>query len=140
MAKTLAVAFGVVFVLVGLLGFVSNPLVGAGALFATDALHNLVHIVLGAILLIVAYSATAQSALWLKIIGVVYFVVALLGFFVSGPVLGIITVNSADNWLHLVLAVALFCSGYYACKESGMAPAGMSGGMPPANPPRGSVQ
>ena len=43
MAKRLAMIFGVVFVLVGLLGYVDNPLVGPVGMFATNGTHNLAH-------------------------------------------------------------------------------------------------
>ena len=61
-AKTLAVVFGIVFVIVGLLGFVGNPLVGSMGLFMTNHAHDLVHLLIGVILLIVAYTAPAKSA------------------------------------------------------------------------------
>lgn len=114
MAKTLAIVFGVIFVLVGLLGFVPNPIVGMGAIFETDTLHNLVHLIVGIILLVVAYQAAAQSALWLKIIGVVYLLLAVIGWFMGAPLLGIVTANAADHWLHLVLGVVLVAAGFAA--------------------------
>jgi hypothetical protein len=124
MAKTLAIVFGIVFVLVGLLGFVSNPLVGMGAIFATNALHNLVHLVIGLILLAVAFWSPMASSLWLKIMGVVYLVVALLGFLLvsgTGDLLGLVTINGADNWLHVVLGVVLLAAGFmYSSEGMGM--------------------
>ena len=39
MAKTLAIILGVILVLLGLLGFISNPLIGVNSLFATDGVH-----------------------------------------------------------------------------------------------------
>jgi len=113
MAKTLTLIFGTLFVLVGALGFVGNPLVGMDALFETDIVHNLVHLAIGLILLAVALSTPAQSAVWLKTVGVVYLIIGVLGLFTvsSGSLLGVIAVNSADNWLHLVLGVALIAAG-----------------------------
>lgn len=134
MAKTLAIVFGIIFVLAGLLGFVGNSLVGSGALFEADAAHNLVHLVFGLILLAVALWSAAQSALWLKIIGAIYLVVALLGFMTasSGSLLGIVAINDADNWLHLVLGIALLAAGFLNKSEAadGMTP--MSSMSPPA--------
>ncbi|MGB4076737.1 MAG: DUF4383 domain-containing protein, partial [Minisyncoccia bacterium] len=72
MARNLAILFGVVFVLVGLLGFVQNPLVGEGALFHTNLVHNLVHSLFGVILLVVASRYPGSSARSLKILGAVY--------------------------------------------------------------------
>ncbi len=133
MAKTLAIIFGIIFVLVGLLGFVNNPLVGSGAFFAADAAHNLVHLVIGLILLAVAFWAAAKSSLWLKIIGVVYLALAIIGFLSSGgSLLGLVEANGADNWLHLVLGIVLLLAGIYAKGES--APMAMGAGPMPAGP------
>lgn len=115
MAKTLAMVFGVVFVLVGILGFVQNPIVGMGALFETDMMHNLAHILLGLILLVVAFAAAGKSALWLKILGVVYLLLAVLGFLMvpdGGSLLGLVATNSADHWLHVVLGLVLVAAGF----------------------------
>lgn len=110
----MALVFGIIFVLVGLLGFVSNPLVGSTGLFMTNGLHNLVHLLIGIILIVASRSGQASSSMWLKIIGVVYLLLAVLGFLLapSGPMLlGIVTVNMADHWLHLVLGVVLLFAG-----------------------------
>lgn len=114
MAKKIAMVFGVVFVLVGLLGFVANPIVGEMGIFETDLLHNLVHLAFGAILLAVAMKSPMQAPLWLLILGVVYLILALVGFFVAGEdemLLGLVRANTADHWLHVVLGVVLVGAG-----------------------------
>ena len=115
MAKKLALVFGVVFILVGLLGmFVPNPLVGAGAIFDTNMAHDLVHLLFGIILLAVALKAPAKSGMWLTILGVVYLIIAVLGFLMapgSGMLLGLVQTNDADHWLHIVLGVVLILAG-----------------------------
>ncbi len=125
-AKTVALVFGIIFVIVGILGFIPNPLVGSGALFDTNTAHNLVHLIFGLILLWAAIWAPMQSALWLKILGVVYLLIALLGFVMTSPLLGLVEINDADNWLHIVLGVVLVGAGFW-CKNNSM-------GMPPAAP------
>lgn len=121
MAKKLAILFGVVFVLVGLLGmFVSNPIVGmAGSLFETNQVHDLVHILFGVILLVVAFMAPMKSALWLKILGVVYLLLAIVGFVMvptGGELLGMVHTNTADHWLHVLLGVVLVVAGFMGHK------------------------
>lgn len=121
MAKKLAVVFGIVFVLVGVLGFVSNPLVGSMGLFQTNHLHDIVHLLVGVVLLIVAMSAPEKSGLWLKIFGVVYLLLAVLGFLLvpdGGMLLGLVTMNMADHWLHVVLGVVLLAAGMWAGKSA----------------------
>ncbi|MDB5245195.1 MAG: TonB-dependent siderophore receptor [Parcubacteria group bacterium] len=129
MAKKLAVLFGIVFVLVGVLGFIPNPLVGSAGLFQTDVLHNIVHLLIGVVLLIVAMSAPEKSSLWLKVFGVIYLLLAVLGFILipgGGPLLGLVQMNTADHWLHVVLGVVLLIGGVVSNKPA-MA---VSSGMP----------
>lgn len=117
MTKTLAKLFGVIFIIVGILGFISNPIVGGMGFFQANGAHNVVHILLGLVLLL-ASGTEAKAAVWLKIIGIVYLVVAILGFAMmpamsmSTDLLGFIKINNADNWLHVVLGLVVFFSGF----------------------------
>jgi hypothetical protein len=116
--KTAAIVLGAVFVLVGILGFIPNPLVSPTGLFAANAAHNLVHILSGLVLLAGAYTALG-AGLALKIFGVVYALVAILGFFTSGNMLlGIIQVNHADHWLHVALAAVILWAGFMLPEEA----------------------
>ncbi|MHB1770034.1 MAG: DUF4383 domain-containing protein [Minisyncoccota bacterium] len=121
MAKTLTLIFGVILVLLGLLGFISNPLIGANALFVADAAHNLIHIILGAILLAVALWASESSVLWLKLIGVATFLLGLIGIFtvpaIGGTLLGIAGTNGASNWLNLIAGILIFSAGKYGTDD-----------------------
>jgi Domain of unknown function (DUF4383) len=111
-AKLAAIVLGIVFIAVGILGFFPNPLVSPTGLFAVDTNHNLVHLISGAVLLAGAYSSLGSS-LALKIIGIVYGAVAVLGLYVGpGMLLGLVHVNAADNWLHVLLAVVILAAGF----------------------------
>lgn len=130
MAKTLAIVFGIVFVLVGVLGFIGSPIAGPMGIFQTNTLHDLVHLLFGIILLVVAFTSPAKSALWLKILGIVYLLLAVLGLLMipgGGMLLGIVLMNSADHWLHLVLGIVLILAGMMGGKSN-------SGGMPMSSP------
>jgi len=117
-AKTAALVFGVVFILVGVLGFIPNPIVGPGGIFVTNMTHDLVHLISGALLLAGVYTSLGSS-MALKIAGVIYALVAVLGFVMPGDMmLGMIAMNQADQWLHVVLAVVLLGAGF-----------GLNGGM-----------
>ncbi len=125
MAKKLAKIFGIVFIVVGLLGFFNNPVLG---LFEVNTAHNVVHLLLGVILL---WGAKSNASKVLKWVAIVYFVVALLGFFMAssgGMLLGFIDVNAADNWLHLVLALVLFWASMGGKKPMMPSSAPSSGG------------
>ncbi len=123
MSKKLAGIFGVVFVLVGFLGFFSNPIVGAVGYFETDLVHNLVHLLIGVVLLLVVATAPGKSNLWLKIVGALYLVLALFGFLSitdSGTLFGLVRMNNADNYLHLLLGVIIFGAGFMSSDEHEM--------------------
>ena len=111
-ARTAAIVIGVVFVLVGILGFIPNPLVSPTGLFAVNTAHNLVHLVSGAAILACAYTDIG-AALGLKVFGAIYALVAIIGLFTTGDMLlGFIRVNHADHWLHVALAIVILAAGF----------------------------
>ena len=116
-AKTAALVIGIIFIAVGVLGFIPNPLVSPTGIFAVNTAHNLVHLVSGAAILAGAYMGLG-SALTLKVFGVIYALVAILGFFMTGDMLlGVIHVNQADKWLHVALAVVILAAGFMLPEE-----------------------
>lgn len=110
--KLAATVFGAVFVLVGILGFIMDPILG---IFHTSLLHNLVHLLSGAVLLAGAFIDNGRNArMALLGLGVVYALVTVLGFFAPDLVNGLLggsatdrALDQADNFLHLLLAAAL---------------------------------
>jgi hypothetical protein len=121
MAKTFTIIFGIILVLLGLLGFTSNSLIGANAYFVADAVHNIIHIVLGGILFTVAFRSSGNSVFWLKIIGAVTFLLGLIGVLTvpsaGGSLLGIAATNGASDWFHLIFGVVIFAVGVYSKNE-----------------------
>ena len=116
--KTAAIIFGIAFIAVGLLGFVSNPIIGEAdnAIFHTDSLHNTVHIVSGVLFLIVAFGMPAYAATFLKIFGIIYFLLGVIGLVNigtegMGKLLGFLHVNGPDNFLHIGLGLVIFLAG-----------------------------
>jgi len=110
-AKTAAIVLGIILVLFGLLGFVNNPELGV---FAAGPGNDIVHIVAGLILLAGAFTSLG-SGMALKIVGVIYAIVAIIGFFMvgaDGMLLGFITMNDADKWLHVVVAIVILAAGF----------------------------
>ena len=115
MLKNIGLAFGVILVLAGLAGYVpaltpDGKLLGV---FAVNGAHNIVHILTGVIALAIALASPANMANFFKVFGVVYALVAVLGFF-SGdqPLLGIIAHNAADMWLHVAIAAVSLWLGF----------------------------
>ncbi len=113
MAKKSALVIGIVFLLVGILGFIpGNGIVGSGALFEANALHNVIHLIFGVILVWVAVKSADKAATALKVTGVIYLILAIVGFIQGSTILGIVPVNGADNWLHLVLGIVIGALGF----------------------------
>lgn len=109
-AKTAAMVLGLVFVIAGALGFIPNPIVGENGIFLTNRLHDWVHVGSGIVLLLGAYSPLG-SAMTLRVVGVVYAIVAVLGFIMGDSVFGI-AMNMPDHWLHVVLALVILYAGF----------------------------
>ena len=116
--KTAALIIGFIFIAVGLLGFTSNPIIGPDhAIFHANTLHNMVHIVSGALFVLVALAAPASTGIVLRIFGVVYLLLGVLGLITigtsgMGELLGFLHVNGADNFLHIALGIVIFLAGY----------------------------
>ena len=110
--RMVAIVLGVILVIVGIIGFIPNPIAySENAIFTANAALNVIHIVSGLFLLAGAYT-TLGSAMALRILGVVYVVVAILGFVGGDMILGFISNNAGDNWLHVVLAIVLLAAGF----------------------------
>jgi hypothetical protein len=98
--KTFATVLGAVLLLVGIIGFFSNPVLG---IFDVNALHNWVHVLSGAVLLWAGLAAGGANArMTLIVFGIVYGLVTILGFLGMAEFLN---VDMADNWLHLAITV-----------------------------------
>ena len=116
MAKTMAVLFGIVFLLVGILGFVpavtkDEMLLG---IFHVNTAHNVVHLLSGAVALFAGLTSVGASRVYFKIFGLVYAAVAVMGFLNPGDtmLLGLITNNTADTWLHVGIAAVSLLLGF----------------------------
>lgn len=100
-----ALVFGAVYLLVGILGMFVSTSMDADTLilFDVNVVHNIVHLAVGALWLVGSRTASAAKSVNL-LIGVVYLLVAILGFadvkFLTEDLLG--KVNAGDNVLHLV--------------------------------------
>jgi hypothetical protein len=103
MAKTYVQWVGIVLVALGLIGFVLPGFMAALSLPVTT-LHNLIHLVSGAILLYLGYTGTAVK-MGAQIFGIIYTLVGLLGFIGGGTVLGLIPVTMLYNLVHLVIGL-----------------------------------
>ena len=126
-----AAVVGAVFLLVGILGFIPgittnfDQLAFAGhesgalllGLFAVSVLHNLVHAAFGVAGLLMSRTRSGAKN-FLIVGGIVYAVLWVYGLVIDhgGPA-NFVPVNSADNWLHLVLAIAMIGLGVLLGRE-----------------------
>jgi Domain of unknown function (DUF4383) len=116
-----ALATGVLFLLVGVLGFVpgitsnygSLAMAGPGSgalllgLFQVSALHNAVHLAFGAAGLLLARTHP-QARSFLIYGGVIYLFLWLYGLLVGDNLpANFLPENGADNWLHLALGLGM---------------------------------
>ena len=114
LARTVAVAFGAIYLLVGIVGFaLDSPLLG---LFDVNLLHNIVHIVLGAVLLYASMSYST-AILATRGVGAVLVVLGILGF-VSPDGFGLVPLGGHDIWLHLVTGAILLATGFMATDQA----------------------
>jgi len=113
MAKTVSYVFGAVLTIVGIVGFFMNPVLG---IFAANTLHSVVHLATGLILLAIAMWMPASNSMALKIFGVVYAILAVVGFIMSSQALlfGLIDNSLADQVLHLALGLVFLWAGFMA--------------------------
>lgn len=109
MQKTVLSAISVALLIVGGLGFFSDPLFGV---FEVDPLHNIIHLLTGVLGLLVI--SLDWDEMFMRVSGVVYGLIAVWGFWM-GEMLGM-TMNTADNVLHLVLALAFLVLGFCCAK------------------------
>lgn len=118
MASKTVKILGWVFVLVGILGFVPG-ITSDGMLlgiFEVDGIHNIVHLLSGILAILFAKKGEEGAKTFAKVFGIVYGIVAILGFF-STSILGLFMVNGADNILHVVLALVFLYVGFAGGKK-----------------------
>lgn len=123
--QTAALVVGIVFIVVGILGFIPGVTTNietlmfagheSGALllgvFQVSILHNIVHLLYGiaGVALARTFSGARNYLIWG---GAVYLVLWLYGLFVAldSPA-NFVPLNDADDWLHLVLGLGMITLG-----------------------------
>jgi len=119
MAKTVCKILGVVFLLVGVLGFAKPDLLGAHLMPA----HNVVHLVSGAVALYFGFAGTLSGAKAFSLVfGVVYLALGILGMAIgSGAdrmwMVGPLHFGQADHGIHILLGVIFLAGGLFTRKS-----------------------
>jgi hypothetical protein len=129
MARTIAKIMGIVFILVGVIGFLAPGLLGMHLSLA----HNIVHLVSGALALYFGYSGTLSGArLFCIVFGVVYGLLGVAGFLLGGAgdhgvagvpahgadsslfraLPGSLELASMDHIVHILLGLVFLIGGF----------------------------
>lgn len=125
MAKTICKLLGVVFLIVGVAGFVAPNLLGTHLSMA----HNLVHIISGIVALYFGFAATLSAARGFALaFGAVYLLLGIVGFIMGSPgsstianmtmedgrlwkvIPGTLELGTADHAVHILLGI-VFLAG-----------------------------
>ena len=107
---TSALSIGAVLLLIGIIGFVNDPILG---LFDVNDAHNLVHVLTGAVGIVCAAWGGSLASRWCnRASGIVYSAVAVFGFAGIVAAINLLALNGADNWLHVILGVVQLIVGF----------------------------
>jgi len=128
-----AALVGVVFLLVGVLGFIPGITADSGSLeaagheshaellgiFQVSVLHNVVHLLFGVAGIALARRPSSARA-FLVGGGVVYLLLFLYGLVVDkDSQANFVPLNTADDWLHFVLGAGMIALGVVLAKRPG---------------------
>jgi len=130
--RTLATVFGLVFVLVGILGFFPSPpdpdappltlAQGHGlalGMFPVNLLHNLVHIGFGLLGFLAARGVLMSAKGYFQFLAVAYGLLTVLGLLpATYTTFGLIPIHGNDVWLHGLIAVVAGIIGFTGVPES----------------------
>jgi hypothetical protein len=124
MLKPAAIIFGIFFLVAGVGGFFP-ALAPHGMLFGifmVGPVHNTIHIASGVAALLCAFAGAGAARKYFQIFGVVYLLVALLGFFYGNdPLMGMVEHNKADIGLHIAIAAVALFLGFVAKNDGATA-------------------
>lgn len=115
MAKTVCKVLGIVFLLVGLIGFAKPDLLGAHL----TPPHNAVHIVSGVIALYFGFAGSLSgSKAFSLVFGVVYLALGILGMTMGSgdPAMwnvGPLMLGQVDHGIHILLGVVFLAGGLF---------------------------
>jgi hypothetical protein len=130
MPEAYALGFGIVFLIMGVLGFIP-PFASGGMLvgiFLLGSFRGIVHLLIVGVAL-AAYSLSEHaSRQFFQVLGMIYAAIASLGLFSgSAGLLGIMASRWADLWLHVLIASSALYLGFaYRERSAGASPGEIS--------------
>src|SRR5918992_813740 len=134
MAKTICKLLGVVFLLVGIIGFVKPDLMGTHLSMA----HNLVHILSGILALYFGFAGSLSGARGFALaFGAVYLLLGIVGFIMGSPgastianmtmedgrlwkvIPGTLELGTADHAVHILLGIVFLAGALMTKPDDG---------------------
>ena len=116
--QRVAQIFGVIFLIIGIAGFFFSMSMDEAMLlgiFPVNVAHNIVHLLFGLWGLAAARSFAGAKS-YAQIAGVIYLVLAVLGF-VDPSGFGLIPIGGNDIWLHAAIGLVLSYVGFTASAD-----------------------
>jgi len=122
MAKTIATILGIVFILVGLVGFAAPNLMGAHL----STVHNVIHLVSGAAALYLGLAGSLSAAkMFCLAFGAVYLLLGLAGFVMGGGhdrmlalIPGTLEFGTMDHIIHVLMGGIFLIGGLLTKTET----------------------
>jgi hypothetical protein len=120
MLQKLSWSFGIIILVLGVLGFVKAASPGGLLLgaFAVDTMGSVIYIATGALAIVAARQSGPRTRLYFKVFGIVYALITVLGFLQGNTVLGLMEVNTAGNVLNLLIALVALWAGFGSKEEA----------------------
>lgn len=135
MIRTFALIFGIIYLLVGILGFIpalnhhhaDMPAIAVDSfygrllgLFPVNILHNIVHLAIG-LWGIVASKSVSGARFFGKALAVIYGLLAILGLIPgANTMFGLVPIYGHDVWLHALSALIAGYFGFVARESDGL--------------------
>jgi len=126
MAKTIALIFGIVYLLVGIVGFIPafggtlamSPPSNLLGTFPINLLHNIVHLVIG--VFGIALSRTESGgASFGKTFGIILILIGIVGLFWPMSLNdSLLPLRGVDVWLHIVTGLILAAVGFSSSRSA----------------------
>jgi hypothetical protein len=135
--RTTAMVVAVVFLVVGVAGFIPgvtthySDMTFAGhdsmakllGVFMVSVLHNIVHLLFGIVGLALARTARGARSFLIGG-GIVYLILTIYGIVVDqSSSANFVPINTADNWLHLILGLGMVALGVVLGRRLAVTPA-----------------
>jgi hypothetical protein len=125
MTKIFANIFGVLFLLLGILGFIPEvaPHGMLLKIFQVNHSLNFVHLFSGMAGIWCGLSSSLAAKVYFRFFGFLYALIAVMGLFARhGMLLGRITNNVPDTWLHVAIAITFLILSLAPAQEPATSP------------------